>query len=352
MKLFKNGSPSQVQAKVPAKVPPEKLKDYVGGKESADRLLASELDKDYAGPYQIRDTSIGYIVKDRNGVQVEKPYKKRADAENAVKTMEGWGQHVLTDLSIDKRWPTIEYGQFDKSKTVTPNTAKEIADFQDAVYDSADPADVFYDDALIAKVGISKKDIKNANKYWEDENEKYEDLAIELHDRIVKWIMDNPTDSVSLPYTDGLVAILPKTEIAKDATYLPGKIAQTLKRLTGGDIEMVEVGGKAISSKEELANSQGAGMSGRWYDLEGNLVPRRRAEVLIANGESVYTGPSESIGKKPFLRFTKDTPKTFSIYEWAAMTGLSAAIIKQYLDQTDENKRKMLGKFPALGMIN
>lgn len=81
--------------------------------------------------------------------------------------------------------------------------------------------------------------------------------------------------------------------------YIPGKVANTLKRLTGGEIELVDVGGQ----------------------------------------------------KQPFLRFPKDTPKTFSLYEWAAMTGLSAAIIKQFMDETDENKQKMLSKFPALGMI-
>lgn len=54
-------------------------------------------------------------------------------------------------------------------------------------------------------------------------------------------------------------------------------------------------------------------------------------------------------GKQPA---TASAEKTFSIYEWAAVTGLSAAIIKQYLDETDENKQKMLGKYPKLKMIN
>ena len=70
-------------------------------------------------------------------------------------------------------------------------------------------------------------------------------------------------------------------------------------------------------------------------------------EMDVPNLSNNKPAPEQN---QPVMWFTKDTPSSFSIYEWAAVTGLSANIIKQFLQLEDGDKRKdyMIKKYPKL----
>lgn len=262
LKLYKNGSPSAAQSQVPAKVPPDKLKEYVGGQEAADLLLAAkpttesaswfddidgakllgtdwriniDTDQFNKNVYFVENTRTKEVIGKKTFEEAKALAERRANVTDV-------GQHVLTDLSIDQRWPVIEYGEFEGGK------------------------------------------------------------------------------------------------------YIPGKVANTLKRLTGGEIELVDVGEKRdlIHDRRDDGIYIMDNLSGE--DVAGPFATR--TEATAAKDKLQSEG-----AKQPFLRFPKDTPKTFSIYEWAAMTGLSAEIIRQYLNANDEEQKDLLSQFPKLAMI-
>lgn len=104
-------------------------------------------------------------------------------------------------------------------------------------------------------------------------------------------------------------------------------------------------------------------------DAYGKKLNFEQAKQSVMNGEDVITSDGRVIENRtqlkefvgdigtsdqPVMWFTKDTPSSFPIYQWAAATGLSANIISQFLQLKDGDKRKdfMLKKYPKLKEVS
>ena len=108
----------------------------------------------------------------------------------------------------------------------------------------------------------------------------------------------------------------------------------------------------SMGGTSALAAKSWNGLAERGYPVEKS----KNAEVS-ANG---HVAPKDFLNDHAFIikhpeqaTFTEPSGKTsFPIYEWAAATGLSAAIIKQFIGESDDNKKKMIKRFPKLAQVN
>lgn len=152
LSLFKDGHPSPVQSEIPAQVPRERLGDYLP-KDAVGRLLGSERGisdwfEDIDGwkllgtDYRIDKGAIsGQYGVFQKGTVLQK-FPDLAAAKSYAEKLTGKApEHIATDLSIDKKWPTALYGDFGDAgfdyKAVVPSLLKKYGKGEFGVTESA-----------------------------------------------------------------------------------------------------------------------------------------------------------------------------------------------------------------------
>lgn len=346
---YKGGSKTHTEKNVPR----EKIEDYIG-KSGAERLLASKIlnTDSYLGPYSVNDTSAGYYVKGKDG-RIGQPFKRRIDAENAVKALEESSLHIATDLSIDAKWPGKLYGDFNNSspKKVTWEKATMDAGFEP--YEIEAGSEYF-------TTGDRSVNVIPFDKGWAimDENSRLGQKfpTKEQAKKFAEESLSDKSTSGDFNYKATVPSLLKK--------YGKGEFGKTNPNNGPPTFYEVKPYGEENAPGMHFETKKQALEFLEENELEGTIEPKWIGED--------YVGDSQ-----PVMWFTKDTPTNFPIYEGvtgvfsmlqdaikkeggggakgtaqvAMKYGVPAAALAAWLRADDEGKKKMLAMPVMAGLL-